>query len=98
MIPILIALGLVLGRWWRTALVIGVIYWSVVLVATGIYDLDLDLLGPAALALINTAVGVAIHQAVLSGVRRLRPGPEDPRPGTAPTRRALGHRDSRATR
>lgn len=79
MIPILIALGLVLGRWWRAALAIGVVYWAIVLVATGTYALDLRLLGPAGLALVNTAVGAAVHQAVLWGVRRLRAGQEHPR-------------------
>lgn len=79
MIPILIALGLVLGRWWRAALAIGVVYWSAVLVVTGTYNVDLNLLGPASLALVNTAAGVAAHQAVLWGVRRLRGRQESPR-------------------
>lgn len=67
MIPVVIVIGLVLGRWWRTALAVGVVYWAVVL-TTMEARWDLVLAG-SALALINAAFGVLVHQALLRIVR-----------------------------
>lgn len=67
MIPVVIVIGLVLGRWWRTALVGGVGYWAVVL-TTMEARWGLVLAG-SALALINAAFGVLVHQALLRVVR-----------------------------
>ena len=75
MIPILIAFGLVFGRWWRTTLVIAVVYWPIILVATDVMGLSWDLLGASGLALVNATVGVFAHQALLWGVRRCASGP-----------------------
>ncbi len=71
MIPVLIAFGLVFGRWWRTTLAVAVVSWPVALLATEVMDVSWELLGAAALALVNTAVGVLVHQALLHAVRRL---------------------------
>ena len=40
MIPTLIVLGLVVGRWWRTALVVGALGWPVALLTTNVMDLE----------------------------------------------------------
>lgn len=79
MIPTLLALGLVLGRWWKTTLTVGVIGW----VATILLISDAGAAGgsvgtaglvasAAGLALANTAVGVAVHQGLLWVVRTAR--------------------------
>ncbi|MDX1621580.1 MAG: hypothetical protein R3320_11345 [Nitriliruptorales bacterium] len=72
MIPTLILAGLVFGRWWRTVLAVTTVAWPLLLLVEGIMDLEWGLLGAAGLALINTAVGMGVHQAVLQMVRRLR--------------------------
>jgi hypothetical protein len=71
-IPTMIVFGLLLGRWWRIALIAAAVLWPALLVADGVIGLSASLLGAAVLAVANAAVGVAIHQACLRGVRRLR--------------------------
>ena len=88
MIPTMILLGLVLGRWWWAALIAAGVGWPALLLGS-------DLIGPGqvpeatALALLNAAVGVALVQGALrihragSGSggepqRRRRPGPDAP--------------------
>ena len=72
MIPILIVAGVVFGRWWRFALVAAAIGWPLALVATDVMELEWGLLDAAALAVVNTLVGVLVHQAIAWGIRRLR--------------------------
>lgn len=72
MIPTMIVFGLVLGRWWRLALVAAAVGWPVLLVADGVTDVEVELLGAAGLAVANTAVGVLVHQGALMGVRKSR--------------------------
>jgi hypothetical protein len=78
----MIVLGLVLGRWWKTALAVGTVVWPSMLLQAGIIETGAgDLLGAALFGLANTAVGVGLHQAALHLVRRLR----GPRPSAPPT-------------
>lgn len=72
MIPTMIIFGLVLGRWWRLALVAAAVGWPALLVADGVTDVDVELFGAAGLAVANTAVGVLVHQGALMGVRKSR--------------------------
>ena len=84
MIPMMIVLGLVLGRWWKTAIVVGAVLWPLLLWRAGIYDQLSDptitvgggwlglTLGAALLGAANAGVGAAVHQAVLAVVRRVR--------------------------
>ena len=72
MIPTVILLGLLLGRWWKTALVVGTSAWTALLWTQGLVPTAPEVLGAAALALANTAVGVTIHRLVLALVRRAR--------------------------
>jgi hypothetical protein len=69
MIPTLIVFGLVFGRWWRLCLVVAALGWPAVLIAGDVMELEAGLLGATALALVNTTVGVLIHQAALWIVR-----------------------------
>lgn len=74
MIPTMILFGLVFGRWWRSAIAAGALVWVVfVLILADVTFSDAGVLGgAAALGAANAAVGVAVHQAVLWLVRRMR--------------------------
>ena len=71
MIPTMILLGLVLGRWWRIALVTAAIGWPALLLATNTIDVG-QIVPTAMLGLVNAAVGVLIVQGVLRILRDLR--------------------------
>ena len=64
MIPTMILLGLVLGRWWRLALITAAVGWPVLLLAGGT-DAPVDLMRGAALGVINACVGVLAGQILL---------------------------------
>ncbi|WP_262285751.1 hypothetical protein [Micromonospora sp. MA102] len=81
MIPSLILLGLLLGRWWWLALPVAAAGWPILLVTTGAMDAGPGLLAASGLAVLNTGAGVAVHQVVLHLVRRLRPTTDGPTRG-----------------
>lgn len=74
MIPTMIGFGLVLGWWWRPALVAAALVWPGLLLATGVFELSwrlpLQLLGAALLGVANAAVGVVVAQALRRLLRR----------------------------
>jgi hypothetical protein len=72
MIPTMILLGLIFGRWWRPALATAAVGWPLVLVATNVIDFaESGILASAALlAVANAGVGVLAHQACLRVYRR----------------------------
>lgn len=72
MIPTLIGLGLVLGRWWLLSLVVAALGWPLVLLVSGVAPLGLGLLGAAGVAVVNAGAGVLVHQFVLQSIRRIR--------------------------
>lgn len=72
MIPTVILLGLIAGRWWRATLLVAAIAWPAWLVAGDAMELEVALLGAAAAAVLNAAAGVAVHQALLRLARWLR--------------------------
>lgn len=72
MLPGLILLGLLFGRWWRTCLVLAAVAFPLLLLADGTIHLGLDVVISAALAAANTAVGVAVHQATRGLFRAAR--------------------------
>ena len=73
MIPAMILLGLVLGRWWRLALGTAAVGWPALLVATKVIEFDdgVVLAGAAVLAVANAAAGLLAHQACLRAHRRI---------------------------
>ena len=74
MIPTMILLGLILGRWWRPALATAAIGWPLLLVTTNVIAFD-DvgmLVGAALLAVANAGVGVLAHQGCLRTYRYQR--------------------------
>lgn len=75
MIPTMILLGLLLGRWWKLALLVGTSGWTVLLWSQGLLATPMEIVGAAVLALANTAVGILLHQVLLAFVRRVRGHP-----------------------
>lgn len=76
MIPTLILVGFVLGRWWRFALTAAAIAWPLTLVTSDVVALDWMSVGLAAgLAVINTLVGVLAHHLIAWVVHRVRRTP-----------------------
>jgi hypothetical protein len=64
MIPPLVAIGLIFGRWWLVR--VAAFAWPIFLVAMG-SDLALDEVPLASgLAMVNTFVGVILHQGIAS--------------------------------
>ncbi len=72
MIPTMILVGVVLGRWWKVALAVAALGWPLLLVATGLMDVEPGLLAASALAVVNAGVGVLAHQGVLHLYRSAR--------------------------
>ena len=72
MIPTLILFGLAFGRWWRLSLIAAALGWPVLLVVSDVMDVEVGLVGAAGLAVINTGIGVLVHQGSLRAVRLLR--------------------------
>jgi len=75
-IPTVIALGFVLGRWPKLALAVAASGWPVLLLVTGTLDQSSDSAGQAILAAFwasaNAGVGILAHQALLWSVRLVR--------------------------
>jgi hypothetical protein len=74
MIPNLILLGLIFGRWWQPVLVIAAVGWPLLLVSESVIDLSEPtmLLGAALFGVANAGVGVLAHPACLRVYRGLR--------------------------
>lgn len=69
MIPTLICVGLVFGRWWRIVIPLATVGWPAVLIVTGVDGGLPFALGAAGLAIANVVVGVLVHQALWLLVR-----------------------------
>ncbi len=67
MIPTLILAGLLVGRWWMLAA--AAVAWPAGLILTGVGSGPAFALTAAAIAVPNTAMGVAVHRAVRAVVR-----------------------------
>ncbi len=79
MIPTMILFGLVLGWWWRTALIAAAVDWPLMLWQAGIFDGTQGVMGAVGLAFgaallgaANAGVGVAIDQGILALIHRFR--------------------------
>ncbi len=79
MIPTMTLFGLLLGRWWKSTLVAGALLWPAFLWIDGVITTPGQIAGAAVLALLNTAVGVGVHQLGLWLTRLAR----HPRPRSA---------------
>lgn len=72
MIPVLLVLGLALGRWWRTCAALAAVAWPVLLVATDVMEIEPALLAASLLAVVNTGVGVLVNRTVAALLRSMR--------------------------
>lgn len=72
MIPVLLFVGAVLGRWWRATLIIAAVGWPALLVAMDVMHLESDLLAAAALAVANVGIGLLLHHAIAWAWRSAR--------------------------
>lgn len=72
MIPTMLLFGLILGRWWKTCLVAGTLFWTLLLWTMDIIESPNEFLSAGGLAALNTLVGVGIHQLVLRLARSQR--------------------------
>ena len=71
MIPTLILVGLIFGRWWRIAIPLAAVGWAVLLIVTGVDSGFVFALGAAALAIPNVALGVLVHRVLWQLGRRV---------------------------
>jgi hypothetical protein len=69
MIPTLILVGLIFGRWWQIAIPLAAVGWAVLLIVTGVDSGFVFALGAAAIAMPNVALGVLVHRALWQLVR-----------------------------
>lgn len=69
MIPTMMLFGLVFGRWWKTSLILGALGWPTLLLIDRTIHSPEEFLSAAGLGLLNTLVGVAVHQVLLRAVR-----------------------------
>ncbi|MCF4123049.1 hypothetical protein L1785_18905 [Antribacter sp. KLBMP9083] len=77
MIPTMIVYGLLLGRWWRVAIVSAALVWPLLLVLADVPISGNGLVAAAFLGAANASAGVLVHQGVLWLVRRLRADRKD---------------------
>ena len=72
MIPTLILIGLIFGRWWRIVMPLAAVGWAVLLIVTGVDSGLVFALGAVAIAIPNVALGVLVHRVLWQLVRRVR--------------------------
>jgi hypothetical protein len=77
MIPTMLVYGLLVGRWWRFAVVSSAVIWPVILLSDGVTTSPWVLLAAAGFGAANAAVGAVVHQAILRGVRAVVRGVRD---------------------
>lgn len=72
MIPTMLLVGLVFGRWWWATIPLGTIAWVVATIVTGAVSTLSGAMGAAAFGAANVVVGVLLYQVSAFFVRRLR--------------------------
>jgi hypothetical protein len=72
MIPTVLVVALVIGRWWLPTLLIAALGWPALLVATDAMSVDWGLLGASALAMGNALVGILAHHGAVWLLRHFR--------------------------
>jgi hypothetical protein len=70
-IPTILLVGLLFGRWWKIAVPLAVVGWPTLLIATGVESGSGFAINAGALAAANVVVGVLAYQAMRVIVRRL---------------------------
>lgn len=75
MIPTMLLFGMILGRWWKTSLLAGTLFWPLLLWFDGVVLTPAEAVAAAGLGLLNTLLGVAVHQVLLRLLRVIRAHP-----------------------
>lgn len=70
MIPTMILFGLAFGRWWRAALIGSAAFMPALALLGGAIETPREVVVAGVLGVVNAAVGVAVHQAILQAYRR----------------------------
>ena len=83
-IPTLLLIGLVLGRWWRVVVPVAAFGWTALLIASDIGSGLRFAVDATAFAAANLVVGVLVHQGISHSIRALRHRPDVARPRTQP--------------
>jgi hypothetical protein len=78
-IPTLLLVGLVFGRWWRVVIPAAAIGWAVLLVVAGVDSGPSFAVAAALLGAINVAVGAVVFQAARLPFRNLLSHRQDAR-------------------
>jgi hypothetical protein len=63
-IPTLLVVGLVLGRWWKVVIPVATVAWVILLIATDTGSGVALVAGAALFGAINTTIGVLAYQAI----------------------------------
>jgi hypothetical protein len=69
-IPTVLLVGLLLGRWWKIAVPVAVVGWPALLILTGVDSGFKFAVAAGVLAAANVVVGILAYQAVRLVVRR----------------------------
>ncbi|PQZ93763.1 hypothetical protein CQ018_08910 [Arthrobacter sp. MYb227] len=83
MIPTMIVLGILFGRWWIAAIIGGGLFWGFAIGAMSVIANDETfswglILGAVLLGAVNAAFGAGIHQLVLWIIRKIRSARKTP--------------------
>lgn len=70
MIPTVLLVGLLFGRWWKITVPVAVLGWPILLIATGVDSGFQFAVGAGFIAAANVVVGVLAHQAIRLIARR----------------------------
>lgn len=70
-IPTVLLIGLVFGRWWRVSVPVAIIGWPVLLIATGVDSGVWFAVGAGLLAGANVVAGVLVNRLVARISRRI---------------------------
>lgn len=70
MIPTVLVVGLLFGRWWKITVPVAVLGWPILLIATGVDSGFSFAVGAGFIAAANVVVGVLAYQAVRLVARR----------------------------
>jgi hypothetical protein len=74
-IPTLLVVGCVLGRWWKITVPVAAIGWTVMIATTQPHPDASLLVGAAAFAIVNVAVGVLLFHGFGIVIRAIRARP-----------------------
>lgn len=70
-IPTLLLVGIVFGKWWRVSIPVATVGWALLLLATGVVSDLAHFAGAAWFGFINVTIGVLVFQVVRLAFRQV---------------------------